>query len=437
MAKRLISLSLAGLILLCLASVVLYNLPPIHERVAWRLANLRAEVRYFLNPPEQVVFVPQEQIDAIVQATLEAMTPSPTIEPSPSATNESQPNEDIPTSSPSPIPSATPSPTPLPPQAALSGIQHEYQQFNNCGPANLSMTLSYWGWLGDQRDTAAFLRGGEYDKNVMPGEMLSFVDEETDLKAIARVGGDLETIKRFIAAGYPVLIEKGYDPGHDDWMGHYLTFTGYDDALSQFTTQDSLILPDLPVPYDQVEERWRDFNHTYLVVFRPDQQTEVLSLLGPAADEVENYQSSAQRALQETNTLAGRAQFFAWFNLGSNLVALGDYPAAAAAYDSAFAIYPTIPEDERPWRVMWYQDGPYAAYYHTGRFQDIIDLANTTFFALGEYTLEESFYWRGLAKEALDDTNGAIFDLKKAVELNPRFTPAREELSRLGVEIST
>ena len=70
------------------------------------------------------------------------------------------------------------------------------------------------------------------------------------------------------------------------------------------------------------------------------------------------------------------------------------------------------------------------------RYQDIIELANTTFFALGEYTLEESFYWRGLAHEALGKMNEAVFDLKKAVELNPRFTPAREELARLGVEIS-
>ena len=67
-------------------------------------------------------------------------------------------------------------------------------------------------------------------------------------------------------------------------------------------------------------------------------------------------------------------------------------------------------------------------------FQDVIELANTTFFALGEYTLEESFYWRGRAKLALGDMNGALFDLKKAVELNPQFTPAREELEQLGEE---
>jgi tetratricopeptide (TPR) repeat protein len=389
-----------------------------------------------INPPEQVVFVPQEQIEAIVKSTLQALTPSPAAISTADEISTATPTDLSATTTQAPSPTMTPSPTAIPDQFLLTGIQHEYQRFNNCGPANLSMTLSYWDWAGDQSDTAAYLRGGEYDKNVMPSEMAAYVNESSDLSAIVRVGGDLETIKRFIAAGFPVLIEKGYDPPDDDWMGHYLTFNGYDDNLSQFTTQDSLILPDFPVPYEQVEEHWRDFNNTYLIIYPPEREADVQSILDWDADEVDNFQSTAQRALQETTTLDGRELFFAWFNLGSNLVALGDYVGAAEAYDSAFAVYPTIPVDERPWRVMWYQDGPYAAYYHTGRYQDIIDLANTTFFALGEYTLEESFYWRGRAKLALDDINGALFDLKKAVELNQRFAPAQEELEKLGVETS-
>jgi tetratricopeptide (TPR) repeat protein len=389
-----------------------------------------------INPPEQVVFVPQEQIEAIVKSTLQALTPSPAAISTADEISTATPTDLSATTTQAPSPTMTPSPTAIPDQFLLTGIQHEYQRFNNCGPANLSMTLSYWDWAGDQSDTAAYLRGGEYDKNVMPSEMAAYVNESSDLSAIVRVGGDLETIKRFIAAGFPVLIEKGYDPPDDDWMGHYLTFNGYDDNLSQFTTQDSLILPDFPVPYEQVEEHWRDFNNTYLIIYPPEREADVQSILDWDADEVDNFQSTAQRALQETTTLDGRELFFAWFNLGNNLVALGDYVGAAEAYDSAFAVYPTIPVDERPWRVMWYQDGPYAAYYHTGRYQDIIDLANTTFFALGEYTLEESFYWRGRAKLALDDINGALFDLKKAVELNQRFAPAQEELEKLGVETS-
>jgi tetratricopeptide (TPR) repeat protein len=265
----------------------------------------------------------------------------------------------------------------------------------------------------------------------MPSEMQAFIEQQTDLSALVRYGGDLEMLKNLIAAGFPVMIEKGYDPHDDDWMGHYLTLNGYDNALARFTAQDSLIMPDYPLPYEQVAQRWRDFNYVYLVIFPPKREAEVLSILGPQADRNSNYHYAADRAKKELGEQTGRDQYFAWFNLGTSRVGLGDHAGAAEAYDQAFALYPSIPEDERPWRVLWYEVGPYAAYYHTGRYQDVVNLANTTFFALGEYTLEESFYWRGLANEALGDHDTALFDLRKAVELNPNFTQAEEQLALL------
>jgi len=33
---------------------------------------------------------------------------------------------------------------------ALNGIIHHFQTWNNCGPANLAMALSFWGWEGNQ-----------------------------------------------------------------------------------------------------------------------------------------------------------------------------------------------------------------------------------------------------------------------------------------------
>ena len=434
MAKRLLGISLVMVCILCLASIGIYNLPRFHDSLSYRLVKLQTRVRYMINPPEQVVFVPQEQVNDAVENTLAAMNPSPpaTTTPKKEATPTSL--ESTVSIVPSATPTLTPSPTPIPDQVLLEGIRHEYQQFNNCGPANLSMALSYWGWDGNQSDTGSYLRYSTYDKNVMPGEMQAFVADKTNFQALTRVGGDLQTIKKLLAAGFPVVIEKGYDPPDDDWMGHYLTLNGYDDSQGIFTAQDSLIMPDFPLPYDVVDQRWRDFNHVYLVIYPLDRAGELEEIIGQQIDPVANFEHAVQNARQEIEELSGRDLYFAWFNIGSNLVALEDYSGAAAAYDKAFTVYPSIPEDERPWRVMWYQDGPYAAYYHEGRYEDVINLANTTFFALGEYTLEESFYWRGMAKLALDDYNGAVFDLKKVLELNPRFTPARIALDELGVE---
>jgi tetratricopeptide (TPR) repeat protein len=158
-----------------------------------------------------------------------------------------------------------------------------------------------------------------------------------------------------------------------------------------------------------------------------------MSILGPYQGEAFSFQAAAQHALEEIPTLQGRDQFFAWFNLGSSRVGLGDYTGAAEAYDQAFALYQNLPEDQRPYRLMWYQTGPYEAYYAVGRYEDVINLANTTFFWVGQPVLEESYYWRGRAETALGQTNQAIADFEKAAALNPYYEAPRAELAKLGV----
>ena len=422
---------ISGIAFLCLLAGVAYNLPPVHERLAWRVDNLRVAVRRFFNPPEQVVFTPQEeqqQIEAIVQATMSAFAPAPSGTPLPALTE---------TPFASPVPSLTP--TPIPARAALTGIRHEYQKFNNCAPASLSMVLSYWGWQGDQYATRVYLRPAFEldDKNVNPFEIVDFVEKNTQFDALWRVGGDLELLKRLLAAGFPVLIEKGLDPHDDAWLGHYQILSGYDDTNSQFLVYDSYEGPPeaYPVPYGVIGQFWRHFNFAYVVIFPPERAAEVHSILGPHNDPLVNFQSAAGLALVESGNLSGREQFFAWFNRGANLVYLGDYAGAAQAYDTAFSLYATLPENERPWRLLWYQDGPYAAYYHTGRYQDVLNLASSTLVNVDKPVLEETYYWRGRAKAALGDQAGAVDDLRRAYALNPNSTPAGEELRLLGIAV--
>lgn len=424
MRRKYIAVSLAGIVLLCLLAGLLYQLPPIHDRLAWRVDNLQVQIRRFFNPPEEVVFVPQEMVDTIVHATQTALAASPT---APVLATE--------TPSPVPLPSLTP--TAIPDQIALSGIRHEYQQFNNCAPANLSMVLSYWGWTGSQYETREYLRPSYAieDKNVNAFEIVDYVQKNTEYDALWRVGGDLTLLKRLVAAGFPVLIEKGLDPSDDAWLGHYQTVSGYDNARAQFLVYDSYEGPPAAygVDYNFVGQFWRHFNFTYVVVFSPARTSEVHSILGPQSDPQFNFQYAADLALQEAVTLTGREQFFAWYNRGTNLVYLQDYAGAAQAFDTAFSLYAALPQEERPWRLLWYQDGPYAAYYHTGRHQDVVNLAHSTLINVDKPVLEETYYWRGLAREALGDRAGAIEDLQRAYNLNPNSTPAGEALRRLGV----
>lgn len=415
---------------LCLAVFALALLPPVRERLVWQAARWQAQLRRALNPPEEVVFVPQTQItsSAAQTAALAALslesTPEATVTlPAPAATitvDSAAVN-----AAPSITPAPPPSPTPLLPKVMLSGVVHEYQQFNNCGPANLAMALSFWGWQGDQRDTRAFLRPNLKvdDKNVSPEEMVVFVQRFTALRALMRVGGDLDLLKGLIAAGFPVLIEAGHHPPEDWWMGHYLVINGYDDTNGYFIVQDSLTNPDQPFLYEELAWRWwRDFNYVYVLIYPPEREAEVFNILGPRLDEAYSYELASQRALQE-------------IPLGSSRVGLKDYSAAAQAYDMAFSIYQTLSEEQRPYRLMWYQMGPYEAYYYTGRFQDVINLANTTFTWVGQAVLEESYYWRGMAYAALGQTNQAIADFQKAAALNPNYAAPRQELEKLGASL--
>ena len=128
-----------------------------------------------------------------------------------------------------------------------------------------------------------------------------------------------------------------------------------------------------------MEKNWRAFNYVFIVVYPPEKENDVLNALGPLENENEAYRAAYERAKQEAASLSDvRDRFFAWYNAGTSLVYLSDYAGAAVAYDTAFSLYSQIPEDLRPWRMMWYQTGPYFAYYYSARYSDVIDLADQT-----------------------------------------------------------
>lgn len=396
------------------------------ENVNWRIRSLFSQVRYALNPPQQEVFVPVEMPSA-TEAVPSMAVPSPT-----ATIDLSTPTP--PPGTPTPSATVTLAPTPLPPNANLTGVLHQFQTWNNCGPANLSMALSFWGWKGDQHDIAAVVKPNARDKNVMPYELKEFVEQETDSSAAVRVGGDLTSLKAFVSAGFPVLAAKGFEgEGIDGWMGHYQTVTGYDDGDQVFIIQDSYKGPDYRVGYADFEADWRAFNFAYLVIYPEERRQQVLDILGLQAYDNFNNRSALQKASEDVMRLTGRDLFFALFNKGTNLVAVQDYAGAAAAYDAAFANYAALSEAERPWRMLWYQTGPYFAYYFTGRYQDVINLATQTLDITTEPVLEESFYWRGRAALAQGDTETGIEDLKACLVSHPAFQPCEQELRLQGI----
>ena len=230
-------------------------------------------------------------------------------------------------------------------------------------------------------------------------------------------------------------------------MGHYRVLTGYNDARQELTVQDSYLKADLAIPYADFVRDWRAFNFVIGVAFAKERRAGLLAALGELADPQQSYQAALKTATDEMWKLSGIDQYYAWFNRGSSLVGLQDYIGAAEAYDKAFELYAKIPEERRPWRMLWHQTGPYFAYYYAGRYQDTANLASSTLDFIQKRAarlgiadrpqvgpfIEETWVWRARARLVLGDQKGAVDDLKIALKYHPGFPAAVDELKRLGI----
>lgn len=310
---------------------------------------------------------------------------------------------------------------PIQPAVQLTGVVHEAQRFNNCGPTTLRMFLSYYGYTRDtQVEIANVLKPNKDDRNVGPDELMGYA-QRIGFRSVVRVNGSLDRIKLLLSNNLPVIVETGYDPprAKQGWMGHYRLITGYDER--GITAQDSYNGPNQQVSWDELDQFWRHFNRTYILVYPEQQESVVRAILGPDSDDDTMYANAAQRAQDEWN--ANPQDAFAAFNLGSSLVGLKEYESAAYAFDQARVL-------KLPWRMLWYQFGPYEAYYHVGRYDEIVALADATLKPTGD--LEESLYYKGLALQKLGRTDQARQALQLALKFNTHYFAAQQALAELG-----
>ena len=141
------------------------------------------------------------------------------------------------------------------------------------------------------------------------------------------------------------------------------------------------------------------------------------------------WQQAAQEA--QTGINADPQNAFTWFNLGTNLTRLGEltgeaefYENGAAAFDQAFII-------GVPPRIVWYQFRPYIAYLKVGRYQDMVDLADTILETQGGRNVEETYLYKGHALAFLGGGVGAVEAYKQALHLNENFYPAQWALDSI------
>lgn len=407
MVKKHILIISAGSIVL---AILLYQIPAVNSRLSWRFEVARTYIKNVINPVGDVpTAIPNPA--QVVTPTVPAV-PSPTIE-----------------ADATPIP-VTPTPAPPPAQALLASPPYEKQSANNCGPAALSMMLHMFGWTGSQKDISDVIKPVNGDRNVNPEEMAYWVRNYAGwLRIEYRLGGDLVTLKRLLAASYPVIVESTTSLNPDDtgwpdddlWAAHYLLLTGYDDATQSFTAQDTYRGPDKMISYEQLESEWKPFNYMYMVVYLPEQEEQIKTILGSNWDPDLNRQSALD--LAQAAAANDPADAFAWFNVGSNLVYFERYDEANAAYDKAREL-------GLPQRMFRYQFGPFLANFHANRNDDLLALTD---YALQRTDMsEETWLWRGWALYRDGDLNGAIKAWRKALAVRPGYEDALYALNFVG-----
>lgn len=347
-----------------------------------------------------------------IPATLPAIPDSP-----PPTITLTIPSASLPTE----VPHATPTPTVqlahVGASYSISTFKHEYQTWNNCGPATVAMNLSYYGRRETQADVAAVLKPDRDDKNVGPDEMVIYA-QSLGFAGLVRVNGNFDRMKHLIANDLPVIVETWFTPKPNDGMGHYRLLTGWNDAAGHFLAFDSYNGPNVKLPYDALDADWRVFNRTYVILYPPEKAAVVTAIVGEDTDDQTMHRRALAKAQSEMNK--NPKEPFAWFNAGSSLVGLGRFTEAAAAFDRARTL-------GLPWRMLWYQFGPFEAYLAVGRFQDVIALADANLKTASD--LEESYYYKGLALRALGQPDQARQSFQTALKFNKNFALAREALA--------
>ena len=322
--------------------------------------------------------------------------------------------------------------TSLPQSVMLEGFTWIHQGVNRCSAAALTIHLSYYEDV--TADTYYSFAGQELntwgaDASVRIEEMADVI-RDRGLGAIVRRGGTVELMKELVAGGFPVLVENSYYEGEDfyrDWLSHNRVLMGYDDAQGVFFFKDPLLgFPDGDVvsyDYANFDSRWRPFNRDYMVIYNLEDEATLQAILGEQWDE--QFNAEYVLSVAEDEIANGQGDGFAYFNQGWAQLELGMNEEAATSFDQARSI-------GLPYRMLWYEFGPFEAYLAVERYEDVITLANLQIANAGnDISIEEWYFYAAQAYEAQGNIDRALLNYEVAIARNNNYSEAAERISAL------
>jgi tetratricopeptide (TPR) repeat protein len=305
-------------------------------------------------------------------------------------------------------------------------IQNDYkitQTFNNCSAAALSFALRYHGIYESQADIARAVRpynnpqGKNDDKSTTPEELAEYAKKH-GLVGYYRPNGTIETFKKFVAAGIPVIVRSTLT-SQDDY-GHYRVVRGYDEPARIVIQDDGIDGNAIRFSYDEFLKIWKPFNYAYLVVVKPEQEETVKRILGDEADLALAWQRARARAEKEITE--NPDDIFARFNLAVAAYYAGDYEASVRAFEAA--------ESKLGKHMLWYQMEPMQAYFELGDYDRVFALTEKVF-ASGNPSASELYLIRGESYLKLGKPDLAKKEFEKALFYNIHLPAAKAAMARV------
>jgi tetratricopeptide (TPR) repeat protein len=355
---------------------------------------------------------------AIFETAEQPLSVSPTQATTPAAVAQKKPQPATPAPTPSPIVLAA-----IPDRFDLTLPLHNFQTFNNCGPATLAMTLSYFDIRKTQKEIGDELRPyqnavGDNDDKSVSLEELAAKAEELGFVTYHRPSGDIELLQQLTASNVPVITRTWTKVNED--IGHYRVVTGYDKTAQTIIQDDSLKGKDISIPAADFLIMWEKFNYEFLVVVPPEKAAAVEAVLGALTNE----QTAWQTALQHAQEMLQKNPNDTWarYNLSISYYHLGDYEQAVSNFEAV--------ETKLSPKTLWYQQEPLLAYYELREYPEVLTRIDSIL-SRGNRAYSELYYLRGKIFQEQGNAVGAREQFELALRYNKNYWPAQEALDRL------
>lgn len=304
----------------------------------------------------------------------------------------------------------------------LPGGIHVFQSFNNCGPAALSMALSYYGIQETQAVLGQSLRpyqvaGGDNDDKSVTLEELAEKSKEYGFVPYHRPNGNIDLIKLFITYDIPIIARTWLKPNED--IGHYRVIKGYDQ--NQIIQDDSLQGKNLYYSYDDFNIIWKKFNFEYLVLVPVEKKEIAEAILAEDFDPKKSWEKAVENA--KTQLQENPEDIYTRFNLSVAYYNIGDYQKSVEEFEKV--------ESRLPFRTLWYQIEPIKAYFELENYDRVFEITNRVL-SYHNRSFSELYLIRGEIYLKQGQKDLAKSEFEKAYFYNKNLKSAQEALEKIN-----